>query len=411
MRNRTSLFGWLTLLGMIVILTGCGSGSSSTPATGPTAQGGVAVDPYIVGAIFQEVAQDGTLLQSQSTPSDANGRFEFPKPLTSGSIIESKPSARGMHNGTPYQGILRRQVDDSDPASWVVSPLTTLIARDLPPQQVLDLFANAGISGLTLADLTVDPMAGIPADATTVANINLAPLQAAMAANAFMGALDSYNISADFMADPNRTALLTDMATAATEILNSGNFNALATDPAFGSAPLVADDFIRTAANLCQIISDRARQDGAGFAMGPALSDALLTAPALAHQYHQDRIGDPPPGPGPNPDPTPAPDGAAVYTASCASCHKFGTTDTTGFAPDQNNLGGQIAAKLAAGHNGIALSATETEALAAYITANSVGTTPPPPTPHATPDPTPGPTPHPGPGPGPRPAPPGAGGD
>ena len=96
------------------------------------------------------------------------------------------------------------------------------------------------------------------------------------------------------------------------------------------------------------------------------------------------------PTPSPDPTPAPAPDGAALYTATCTGCHKFGSLDPTGFAPDLNNKGDLIAAKLQAGHNGITLSAAEIAALGDWITANSTAVTP---TPVPTPDPTPAPAP------------------
>lgn len=405
MRNTKSLLAWLFVLALTGLLAACGSSPGSDPAaavpTGPPAQG-IAVDPYIVGAIFQEVAADGTLLQRQSTASDASGRFSFPQPLTPGSIIELKPASKGMHNGVPYQGMIRRRVDDSAATTWVVSPLTTFTATGLSEEQVLSLFARAGLSGLTAADLTADPLAAINLGGSIDASTRLAPLQAAMAANAYMQAANDYVLTPADLNNTAHLAVFDAMVTAATEFLSIATFNALANDSAViaSGTPLSADDLIRTAATLCQQVSDQVRRSPT-LPMATAIDNTLASAPIYARQHYEARTGTAtaiPPAPVPDstpaPTPTPAPDGAALYTASCAICHKFASLDATGFAPDLNNTGGQIVAKLQAGHNGIALSAAGANALGNWITSNSTVVTPvPEPTPSPTPDPTPAPAP------------------
>jgi mono/diheme cytochrome c family protein len=374
--------------------------------TGPPAQG-IAVDPYIVGAIFQEIAADGTLLQRQSTASDAAGRFSFPQPLTPGSIVELKPASKGMHNGVPYQGMIRRRVDDSATSTWVVSPLTTFTASGLSEEQVLSLFTRAGLSGLTAADLTADPLAAINPGGSIDATTRLAPLQAAMAANAYMQAANDYVLTPADLNNTAHLAVFDAMVTAATEFLSVATFNTLANDSAViaSGTPLSADDLIRTAATLCQQVSDQVRQSPT-LPMATAINNTLASAPIYARQHYEARTGitapitspvpdpdstpTPIPNPTPTPTPTPAPDGAALYTASCAICHKFASLDATGFAPDLNNQGGQIVAKLQAGHNGIVLSAAGATALGNWIANNSIVVTPPP---LPVPDPTPAPAP------------------
>jgi predicted CxxxxCH...CXXCH cytochrome family protein len=389
LRNTKSLIAWLIVLALTGLLAACGSSSSSEPAaatpTGPAAQG-IAVDPYISGAIFQEVSANGTLLQRQSTASDAAGHFSFPQPLTPGSIVELKVSAKGMHNGVPYPGMIRRLVDDSVPATWVVSPLTTLTASGLSEQQVLDFFAGAGLLDLTASDLTADPMASIDLGGAVSAGTRLAPLQAAMAANAFMQAVNDYEMTTADLNDASRVAVFDDMVTAATQFLSVATFNDLANDPAVitGGAPLSADDLIRTAAHLCQMVSDQVRLNPS-MPMATEIDNLLASAPTYARQYHEARTGMPGAGNGGG-NTLP---GQTLYDSHCASCHKLGSIDTTGVAPDLNNNGSLIAAKLQSDHNGIALSAAETAALGTWVDSNSTVVTPAPdPVPTPTPDPT-----------------------
>ena len=374
----------LALLTAVALLAGCGSSQTATSdgaAAGTLSAQGVAVDPYIVGAIFQEVAADGTVLQ-QSTPSDANGRFQFPNPLTPGSTIASKASATGTHNGAPYSGILKRRLAGED-STWVVSPLTTLTAAGMTDQQLLDLFDGAGLAGLTAADLTADPMSGLGGAAAITASTDLAPLQANMAANAFMQALGNNQFDPATLADPNHATLWQGMVTAVTTVVSPATFQALATDAsvATSGAPLSVDDFIRTAANLCQAISNNVRQELANNsgtptmgAMQTIVDDALATAPALAHQYYASRVGE-----------VPAPDGATLYANDCAGCH--GALASSSKA---GRSAAQIQAAIDANYGGMGslnLTATEIQAIADALAPAPRRPRRPTPTPAPTPTP------------------------
>lgn len=117
MSKTKSIFGFIILLALMC-LAGCGSsGNSGADSAGGSAGifSGTAVDPYIEGAVFQEIAADGvTVLQRQSTPSDAEGHFTFSKPLTEGSFVELKISLKGMHKGAPFEGMLKRKVGSAN---------------------------------------------------------------------------------------------------------------------------------------------------------------------------------------------------------------------------------------------------------------------------------------------------------
>jgi hypothetical protein len=169
---RHSLFAWLCILFMVpFLMTGCGGGSSDSAVsdvetTAVTA--GIAVDPYVVGAIFQEIDADENVVQ-ESGPSDENGVFTFPTALTQGNQIVYHRD--GMHEGLPFKGDLRRIVDLADETSLVASPFTTLVANGMTEGDVEALLATFGVD-----DIYADPMEGL----TTA---NLEPMFAALAIN------------------------------------------------------------------------------------------------------------------------------------------------------------------------------------------------------------------------------------
>ncbi|AMV72020.1 hypothetical protein JCM30471_05190 [Desulfuromonas carbonis] len=369
----------LILWAAAMLLAGCGSSTNSasdgTNVSGPAAQG-VLVDPYIVGAVLQEIGADGGVLQRQSTPTQADGSFTFPGPLTPGSTITIKPSPVPKHNGVDYHGILKRKVGTNASGTVVVSPLTTLLAGGASEQQVLDRFAASGLTGLSSADLYADPMAAFNQTGGVTAGSRLAPLQAAMAANAFMELTGNYSPDAASLSDSN----FQDAVTIVTEILNSANFSALANDPAVVDAgtALTAADFVATATSLCQSAQAAVRL---GNPVLNAIDTVLITAPAVARQHYVANHGTTGGGNGGNGGGGDAVAGKVVYDNSCSSCHKFGSADTSGFAPDLANKGSLVATKIGAGHNGVSLSATQVSDLAAYLDGATTPTPPPTPTP------------------------------
>ena len=175
-------FYWLFFsLLALATLAACGGGGGGAGSSSTTVTSGVAADPYIVGAVFQEVAPSGAVLQ-ESTPSDEEGRFQFQHTLTLGSIIQMKPTDRGMHNNVPFKGNLRRIVDDDN--SLVVTPLTTLLANGLTDDEVISLLTDAGLPGLNRYHLYEDPMHGLN-ERHTVTDDDLLNLQSAIAVNQF----------------------------------------------------------------------------------------------------------------------------------------------------------------------------------------------------------------------------------
>jgi hypothetical protein len=115
-----SLF-WVGCLLLSLVLTGCGGsgGGSSDPVSDSTTSSTgssttsstvIAVDPYIVGAVFNEITADGDVVQT-SDASDENGRAVFHQVLTSGNLVVMVNP--GLHNGVPFQGTLKFKVDSS----------------------------------------------------------------------------------------------------------------------------------------------------------------------------------------------------------------------------------------------------------------------------------------------------------
>lgn len=149
---------WGMLLVAALAMAGCGGGggSSSSAVSGGTdgAQGGIAVDPYVIGAVFAEIGADGQTIQT-SNESNEQGIFSFSNALKNGSIIVITEN-RGIHNGVPFTGTLKRKVDSSE-NRLVTSPLTTLLAEGATETDIVSLLDAAGIQ-VEAADLTKNPV-------------------------------------------------------------------------------------------------------------------------------------------------------------------------------------------------------------------------------------------------------------
>lgn len=200
MRVKRITLGLICLL-LSMLMAACGGGggggggeSSSSPLP-PVDSGsftGTAVDPYIVGAVFEEIAADGvTVLQRESTPSNNQGRFTFSKSITPGSTISMKVGRKGLHQGTPYQGMLRRAIN-SDADGLIISPLMTVLANGVSEQELLQVLSDAGITGLTANNLYADPVAPLMGQSSQVTDQRLKLLHANMAINNLMEAHNDF---------------------------------------------------------------------------------------------------------------------------------------------------------------------------------------------------------------------------
>lgn len=135
---------------------GGGPTNPGNPGNGTQITSGVVVDPYLEGAVLQELTLPARKLVQESSITGATGQFSFGLPLTQGNVVVL--SVKGLHNGVPYTVRLERLVDVTSGA-FVVSPLTTLLAAGRTPAQVLASLDPALAGSLTAADLTADPMA------------------------------------------------------------------------------------------------------------------------------------------------------------------------------------------------------------------------------------------------------------
>ncbi len=340
MRRTRSLY-LLAMLFMTVLLSACGGGgggeASSGDSSGVTAtsiDSGVAVDPYIVGAIVEEISTDGNLLQSSSGPTNAYGEFIFPNPVSEGSTLRLKASAKGMHGNAPYEGMLKRKATSEDGNSVVLSPLTTLVANGMSADEVSRLMADAGLPGLTEADIYSDPVAGLEGLTSGVSDAMLRNLQANMAANGYMAAIGNFNYNGQASAGANLS--MNTMVEAVRQTLNADLFNQLASEV---GSDFTLGDLIQTAAQLNLTIVSQAQQELAGgqgltaARMDRIVASAMADAGTIAQEVTQARIGDdgnatpPDSGPPPTTDPGTPTTGEELYVAECQGCH--GSLQTT----------------------------------------------------------------------------------
>lgn len=380
-----NLLCFLCALGLMAA-AGCGGDSgSNAPVAGsgdPIAgspSSGVAVDPYIEGAAFQEVDAFGALRQPESTLSDSQGMFHFPLPLQPGSVVEMKTSARGVHAGAPFQGLLRRVVREGEGEPLVVSPLTTLIANGVSAEELLEALSAVGLAGVRPEDLTADPMAGLTDRVGPVTDAELQLLQANMAVQGLLSLTGNPDLGPEALGRPDTALLLEDLMVAVRATLNPSVCAQWAADAGErGEHPFTLGDAIHAAARLQRdvVASFREKLGEGGLPPAPGVMDEALAvimegAGAVARSVHEARTGQASEPPAPDPtdptDPSVPVDAAALYGESCSACHSAGAEDPNGFAPDLAGAGDLVAPKLQAGHQGVSLSAAEVEALAAWL--------------------------------------------
>lgn len=179
-----------SLITMTMLAAGCGDSGSNGSSGASYAVSGVAVDPYISGARFCEdvnlndTCDDGEQL---STLSDENGRFYFSGAFSGKSRIIA--AQKGLHNGHTFQITMRADVDENATAP-VVSPMTTLLSRDLNATAVVAILRQAGISNITEADISADPMAKFSLTDTAITQDDVEALIASIATYTFLRIAD-----------------------------------------------------------------------------------------------------------------------------------------------------------------------------------------------------------------------------
>ncbi len=236
---------------------GSGGSSSHTPAAGGS---GIAVDPYIVGAVFNEVFVDPEtgeeeILQT-STRSDGNGNFSFDKPFSEDSVIVISET-RGLHNGIPFNGRLKRKVDDN--GTLVTSPITTLLAEGMDENAVVDLVAGANATEEE-KDRIRTKLKANPMEELEVHN-DRKLLVASMAINTALTAVNN-------KIDEETTAKLREIVDKVSKILEEKIFN-----PANEDQPLNAR--IGTSVGLTDFIANKIQSDDS-FDIETGVSDTLI---------------------------------------------------------------------------------------------------------------------------------------
>lgn len=222
---------WCTTF-LALLLAGCGGSStlSDTATDGDSSTGvitaGVAVDPYIVGAIFYEDKDNSGTQdpgEQQSNPSDEFGSFTFEQSLTLGSTLIMKTS--GLHNGVAFTGSLRRLVHEGDEGELAATPLTTLLASGLNEDQVRTLLADAGLVLPDETDLYANPMEDLellPASEVTAEEVVL--LKANMALNAYLSQINAYDDQEDLvkrLTTSENSAVLSDLVQAVNDTIDA----------------------------------------------------------------------------------------------------------------------------------------------------------------------------------------------
>jgi predicted CxxxxCH...CXXCH cytochrome family protein len=341
MRKGKQLY-LLAIIMLTTFLTACGGSgggdASSGDSSGVTLTGvteGVAVDPYIVGAVVEEISVDGKLLQSSSGPTNAQGEFIFTDPVSEGSTLRLKASARGMHGNAPYEGMLRRIATADDGNSVVLSPLTTLVANGMSASEVIRMMADADLPGLTEEDIYSDPVAGLEELTSGVTDAMLRNLQANMAANGYMAAIGNFNYNGQPSSGVNLS--MSTMVEAVQQTLNANLFNQLATEV---GSDFNLGDLIQTAVQINLTIISQVQQEladgGQGLTstrMEQIVSSSMADAGTIAQEVTQARIGDggsvtpPDSGTPPTTDPETPVTGEELYVAECQGCH--GSLQTT----------------------------------------------------------------------------------
>lgn len=374
--KRVSSLCFLSFLS-IVFLSACGSGGGTSDVVGNTLGGsqGVLVDPYIVGARVEEVSSDGSQVFQNSSLSDSDGRFIFNSPVRDGSLLRIKSSSRGMHANAPFEGQLKRRVSSADQGAVVISPLTTLQANGMQEDEIVQLLSAAGFTGLRLSDITSDPMQGLVGKTGPISNSSLRSLQANMAINTFLSAINNY----DYAGEAESRVSLADCVTLSRDTLSPTLFQTLSeTVNSSTSGTLTVDELANAAVEVQRTVVSQLRQDLAAgssqisasrFGQFKSQAEAALTDVVI--EIVNTRLNTPP-GSGPT-DPV-AFDAANYFSSDCSFCHSL---DSSTSIMNLTGDGAKLTAKFSGGsHNGSFLSASEITAMATYLDGNV--STPPP---------------------------------
>ncbi len=184
-------------------LTGCGgSSSSSSPVDTSVSLSATVVDPYIEGAVFcvdtdRSKTCDAGEPRSTASAADGSITFDLDAPLPAGSLIIADPASLGTHNGVAFTLAMGALVGEGADG-FVISPMTTLqsssasltqagdVSASLTHENIAELLRTAGLTDITAADISADPMQGIGDLSGVVTDAQLARIQATLSMYGFM---------------------------------------------------------------------------------------------------------------------------------------------------------------------------------------------------------------------------------
>ncbi len=374
MRRKKQLY-LLVMIMLSALLTACGGsgGGSDDVSITTSAKSGIAVDPYIFNARFDELDTGGKILQT-SGYSDETGRFSFSNAINDGSIIQIRSSKtapqeqQAKHAGKQYTGVIKRQYFIGDEEPIVVSPLTTLLANGMSPEDVIMMMNNANLNGLTKSSIYKDPMATLVGTAGNVTPNELILLQANMAVNVFMEVTQNFDYPGGGSSGSILESSSVSFANIAAMVMN--NLNPTLYRQMTSAYP---EFTIGDMANLAVDVNRALIQEMVG--MGSQTIPVASFDEIMAMYQAQMGTGPVDPGTGGGTAPS-TPDGQAIFSDNCSGCHTVGTTSTS-----YSELGGdgaKVAIKFDGGksHNGNTLTADEITAVATYFDSQGGTTTP-----------------------------------
>lgn len=365
-----------------LVLTGCGSSSDSTSTSNPAPQtvSGIAASgvPVVAGTVSLKDSSAPALVRTTTTAGDGSFSLDV-SGLTPPFMLKAEWTANaityqmysfadgpGTANINPFStAAVAGAATGTDPAALYTSPDPTVfqtIAANLPAvidslkTKLMPLFQLYGTAQNPVTDQFVADHTGLDAMFDNVQislssgnivvqnKLTSSVIFSAPAANIPAGSFNEGN-----MPTPTPTPTPTPIDGAALYTNNcSGCHGALATSSKRGT----------TAAAIQSAITSN--RGGMGSLSNLTSAEIQAIATALA------------PTPTPTPTPTPLP-GKVVYDNNCSGCHRLGTYDTAGSAPNLAGSGSKVSSKFTAGvsgHKSITLSATQITDVMQFLDAN-----------------------------------------
>lgn len=367
---------WTLIVAAALLITACGGSGGDGDSSGgavtaeTVGSAGIAVDPYIVNAQFEELSPEMEVRQRSSTASDSQGRFSFARPIAEDSLVRLKGSSKGLHGSAPYQGMLKRTFSDDDDGPFVISPLTTLIANGMSPAEVIQMMAGAGLPGLQEDDLLRDPMANLVDRSTGINDQMLTSLQANMAANAYMEATGNFDFNGrDALSATglNMAAMVNMVKSTLSAAQHEKLVTAIASDFTLGDLSQASVAAVRTVISQIRQEMSSGGQNLSAAWIQQQTDAALANIDETSQAIYAGRTGNgsTEPAPAPGPEPIPATTGEALYASECQGCHGDLTHSDIG---NRSSSGIQAAINgNAGGMNRLSLSTTEIQSIAAVL--------------------------------------------